>query len=150
MPSELLRSAGLRCTHRREIILRVLEQAETPMTADEIHALAAKEDKMGLSTAYRVLSQLTDCGLLLKNDGGDGRFYYQLNSPQSHKHTLHCVVCGCVVPIAGCPLGALEERLCKETGYIIMGHSLAFTGICPNCRKKGVEPPHDQNHIHKP
>lgn len=149
MASELLKAAGLRCTHRREVILQVLAQAGTPMTADEIHALAVKEDKMGLSTTYRVLAQLTECGLLLKNDGGDGRFYYQLNSPQSHKHTLHCTVCGDVVPIDGCPLGELEKRLCEETGYVITGHSLAFTGVCPRCRKKGAPcAPHHHEHPH--
>ncbi|MGE4548380.1 MAG: Fur family transcriptional regulator [Intestinibacillus sp.] len=147
MTSELLQSAGLRRTHQREIILRILVQAEAPMAADEIHALAAQEDRMGLSTTYRVLAQLTEHGLLLKNDGGDGRFYYQLNSPQSHKHTLHCTVCGDVVPIEGCPLGELERRLCEETGYVITGHSLAFTGVCPNCRAKGAScPSHSHTH----
>ena len=150
MASELLKSAGLRSTHRREVILQVLAQAEAPMTADEIHALAVEKDKMGLSTAYRVLAQLTECGLLLKNDGGDGRFYYQLNSPQTHKHTLHCTECGHVVPIAGCPLGDLEKRLSEETGYLITGHSLAFTGICPQCRAKGVQgSAHDAAAHHK-
>lgn len=150
MASELLKSAGLRCTHPRKVILQILQQAETPMTADDIHARTTQNDKIGLSTTYRVLAQLAEHGILLKNDGGDGRFYYQLNSPQSHKHTLHCTVCGDVVPIDGCPLGELEERLCKETGYIITGHSLAFTGICPNCRAKGAKcPPHCEPHDDK-
>lgn len=148
MSKELLQDAGLRCTHRREVVLQVLARAQTPMTADEVYAEAVKLDKMGLSTAYRVLSQLTEHGLLLKNEGGDGRSYYQLASAPSHMHTLHCTVCGDVVPIDGCPLRALEDKLHEQTGYAITGHSLTFTGVCPKCQKNGVCPP-PHHHAHE-
>lgn len=134
MTYELLQSSGLRCTHRRQLILDILSAAEKPMTAEEIHAQAAKHDKIGFSTTYRVLAQLTEHRLLLKNDGGDGRCYYQIASPHSHKHTLHCTLCGDVVSISHCPLAELEARLSEETGYVITGHSLTFTGVCPRCR----------------
>ena len=135
MPQNVLKESGLRATNRREAILHVLEQANAPITADEIHALAVTREKMGLSTAYRVLAQLTEHGLFVKNDGGNGRFYYQINCPQHHMHTLHCSVCDEVVPIDGCPLATLEEEIAAQTGYQITGHSLAFTGICPKCQK---------------
>lgn len=135
MPNKLIES-GLRATQRRKAVLAVIERAKTPMTADEIHAEAAKTEKMGLSTTYRVLSQLTEHELLMKNEGGDGRCYYQLNTPHSHRHTLHCTVCNAVVPIEGCPLAALEQKLREETGFTITGHSLTFTGICPACQRK--------------
>lgn len=139
MFSAMLQAAGLRCTHRREVILNILSCADAPMTAEEIHAQAVKQDKIGFSTTYRVLAQLTEHGLLLKNDGGDGKCYFQIASAQSHKHTLHCTVCGNVVSICGCPLAELEQQLSAETGYQITGHSLTFTGICPNCQKNGVQ-----------
>lgn len=136
MPNKL-GDSGLRATERRKAVLAVIERAKKPMTADEIHEEAIKTEKMGLSTTYRVLSQLTAHSLLMKNDGGDGRCYYQLNTPHNHRHTLHCTVCGSVVPIDGCPLAALERQLREETGFTITGHSLTFTGICPKCQKKG-------------
>jgi Fe2+ or Zn2+ uptake regulation protein len=136
MAREVIPGCGLLMTHRREAVLKVLEHADAPLTAEEIHGEAALSDKMGLSTTYRVLSQLTAHGVLIRGDGVDGRFYYQLNRPAAHKHTLHCAVCNCVVPIDGCPLGPLVERLSEETGFVITGHSLSFTGICPNCLKK--------------
>lgn len=132
MAHPLLKAAGLRATVQREQVLHILEHTASPMTAEEIHAAIGKGSVSGLSTTYRVLSQLTEHGILLKNEGGDCRAYFQLAS--SHQHTLHCTVCGRVVPIEGCPLAALEQRLCAETGYTITGHSLAFTGICPHCQ----------------
>lgn len=139
MPRNLLSSAGLRCTHRRETVLQVFSQCQKPLTADEVHAEALKTEAMGLSTTYRMLSQLTERGLLLKNEGGDGRSYYQLATTSEHMHTLHCTACGNVLPIEGCPLGALEAQLTEATGFLITGHSLTFTGICPDCRKNGVQ-----------
>lgn len=141
MKSDLLHAAGLRSTHRREVILQVLSEAGIPMTAEEIYTKAVALDKMGLSTAYRVLAQLTDCGVLLKNEGGNGLSYYQLSCAASHKHTLHCAVCGQVVSIGGCPLAELEHRLTDETGYTITGHSLTFTGVCPECKANGAACP---------
>ncbi len=105
------------------------------MTAEEIHAEAVKTEKIGFSTTYRVLAQLTEHQLLLKNDGCNGRAYYQLATAPSHMHTLHCIRCGDVVSIDRCPLAALEARLSAETGYHITGHNLTFQGICPNCQK---------------
>lgn len=136
MPSYPHACCGQRRSGRREAVLAVLEQSHEPLTADAIHLCACKTEKMGLSTTYRVLAQLTEHGILLKNDGIDGHAYYQLNDGHSHKHTLHCARCGAVVPIDGCPLGELEQRLTETTGYRITGHSLTFTGICPDCQKK--------------
>ena len=139
MSADMLKSYGLRPTAGRRSVLNVLKQADAPLTAEQIHQLACKTGRMGLSTTYRVLAQLTECGLILKNDGMDGFCYYQLNT-HSHRHILHCSVCGAVVPIRECPLAALEERLSAETGFVINGHSLSFTGVCPTCRKKGNAP----------
>ncbi|MBS5704169.1 MAG: transcriptional repressor [Butyricicoccus pullicaecorum] len=138
MSTDMLKQCGLRQTAGRKAVLDVLEKADTPLTAEQIHALACQESRMGLSTTYRVLSQLAGHGLVLKNDGVDGFCYYQIHA-HTHRHTLHCTVCGAVVPIDECPLAALEERLSAQTGFTITGHSLSFTGICPKC-KQSKEP----------
>lgn len=135
MPSDSHICCGQRKSGRREAVLAVLEQSQEPLTADAIHMRACQTEKMGLSTTYRVLAQLTERGFLLKNDGIDGHAYYQINNAHSHKHTLHCSHCGAVVSIDGCPLAELEQRLAQSTGFHITGHSLTFTGICPTCQK---------------
>lgn len=130
---------GQRKSGRREAILSVLKESREPLTADEIHLRASQMTKMGLSTTYRVLAQLSEQGMLLKNNGTDGHAYYQLKNPHSHMHMLHCARCGATVPIDGCPLAALETRLAQSTGYQITGHSLTFTGICPLCQAKAQD-----------
>ncbi len=135
MSSDLLKSCGLRLTPSRKAVLDVLRNHSEPMTAEKIHTLACQSSRMGLSTTYRVLAQLTEHGLVLKNDGLDGFCYYQLHT-HTHRHTLHCSVCGAVVFMDECPLETLESQLASQTGYIITSHSLSFTGICPACQKK--------------
>lgn len=134
MSADLLRACGLRCTANRQAILDTLQQHHEPMTAEKIHELAGQDHSLGLSTTYRVLSQLVEHGLVLKNDGVDGFSYYQLNS-HTHRHTLHCSICGAVVFVQHCPLESLEAQLSAQTGYTITSHSLSFTGICPKCQQ---------------
>lgn len=126
-------------TANRKAVLDVLRRQGQPMTAEQIHTQACQAGRLGLSTTYRVLAQLTEHGLVLKNEGRDGFCYYQLNV-HTHRHTLHCASCGAVVFVQECPLESLERKLAAQTGFRITGHSLSFTGICPACQKKQSKP----------
>lgn len=135
MNHNILRESELKDTKRRRAVLNVLEHSEFPMAAENIYSIVIKNVPMSVSTTYRILSALSEKGLLLKNLSQDGKTYYQINNHQ-HKHYLTCTQCNKTVPIDGCPLDALEEELNKDTGYIITGHHLEFTGICPKCAGK--------------
>ena len=50
-----------------------------------------------------------------------------------------CNLCGKVIPVDTCPLSELEETLQQKTGFRITGHSLEFTGLCPECSKKNTD-----------
>ncbi len=56
-----------------------------------------------------------------------------MTRPAGHHHHLVCSVCGATVDFADCDLGALEERLAKETGFEMQGHLLEVYGTCPQC-----------------
>src|SRR5699024_12664281 len=72
-----LKKAGLKVTHPRRQILRLLETTEQKhMTADDIYrALVNQGEEMGLATVYRVLSQFEAGHLVRKHifDDGTGR-----------------------------------------------------------------------------
>jgi Fur family ferric uptake transcriptional regulator len=135
MKTEKLKDLDLKTTKKRMIILSILEKQACPLTAVEIYEYASKQIHMDLSTIYRTLSILTEKKVLLKNLSQDGKSYYQLNN-HLHKHTIVCTLCNKVTPIDDCPLKEFEKQLCKYTNYTITGHSLEFTGICPDCAKK--------------
>lgn len=131
----LLKSVNLKSTKKRLVILSVLNNAETPLSTEEILEETSKEVNMNLSTIYRALSALTEKGILLKQISNDGKTYYQINNRQ-HKHQLVCSLCNKVVLVDCCPLKKFEKELCDNTGFTITSHNLEFTGICPKCTSK--------------
>jgi Fur family ferric uptake transcriptional regulator len=132
MDKETLKSLNLKYTKKREAIVKILEQANEPMTAEDIYTLTSNDLHMSFSTVYRSLSALTDKNLIMKELRQDGKTYYQINS-LNHKHHLICTICGEVTQIDQCPLHELEHKLTMQTGYVITGHNLEFCGICPKC-----------------
>lgn len=134
MNNNTLKSADLKQTKKRILILSVLEAASTALTVEEIEELTSKEIKMSVSTIYRALNALATKNVVTKTLHQDGKAYFGINS-HNHKHILICTLCNDKVPIDTCPLEKLEDNLAKKTGYTITGHSLEFFGICPECDK---------------
>lgn len=135
MNETILKSVDLKSTKRRQIILSTIESSSSPLTAEDIFNLISSKVTINLSTIYRALKALSEKGVLLKSLNQDGKTYYQINNSM-HTHHLVCTLCGNVIPINHCPLENFSESLINKTGYIITGHSLEFTGICPKCSSK--------------
>lgn len=135
MEQNLLKNADLKSTKKRQLLLLLLHKQAHPMTAEELHEAAEPLLPMNLSTVYRTLNTLTEKGILLRSIRQDGKAYYEFAMP-NHSHRLVCKLCGKVIPIDTCPLRELEETLQKKTGFQITGHSLEFSGLCPECYEK--------------
>ncbi|MCA9070948.1 MAG: transcriptional repressor [Planctomycetaceae bacterium] len=93
----LMRAAGLRCTSARLAVLQHLRQADSPIT----HAELAEElvpfgfDK---DTIFRNLTDLTEAGLLSRNELGDHVWPFEIRDPDdphegNHPHFV-CIDCG--------------------------------------------------------
>jgi Fur family transcriptional regulator, ferric uptake regulator len=134
--NSILKSADLKQTKKRNLIISILENAPTPMTAEDIMELSSKEVKMSFSTVYRALNALAEKGVITKTIHQDGKLYYKIQT-HSHKHILKCTKCNECISIDACPLESLETKLTKETGYKITGHNLEIFGICPKCQLNG-------------
>ncbi len=135
MQENVFKKNGLKNTESRKIILEVFEKTHEPMTAEEIFLLTRQRHELNFSTVYRTLSTLTEKGIILKNVGGDGKAYFQINS-NKHSHYLVCSDCRKRIPIDGCPLEEIGQNLVKQTGFHITGHNLEFIGECPECFEK--------------
>ncbi len=133
MNNSILKSADLKQTKKRNLIISILENTPSPLTAEEIMELSSKEVKMSFSTVYRALNALADKEVVTKTVHQDGKLYYKIQS-HSHQHVLKCTKCNECISIDACPLESLETNLSKETNYAITGHNLEFFGICPKCQ----------------
>lgn len=127
-----LRRAGLKVTHPRLQILRLLEQAEQKhMTADEIYrALTDQGEEIGLATVYRVLNQFETAGLVRKHmftetGGGTAQACYELDEGGHHDHMV-CVETNEVVEFFDEAIERRQEEIAREHGFEIVDHSLVI------------------------
>jgi len=127
-----LRKAGLKVTHPRLQILRLLEQTDQKhMTADQIYrALTDQGEDIGLATVYRVLSQFESAQLVRKHmfDDGSGRpaqACYELDEGDHHDHMV-CMETGEVIEFFDEAIERRQEEIARQHGYQIIDHSLVM------------------------
>jgi Fur family transcriptional regulator, ferric uptake regulator len=126
---------GYKNTKSRKAVIEVLETAELPMTAEEIHInIRNKGFSTNLSTVYRTLELLESKGLLEKSAMLGSKSRYQLVC-ESHRHHVVCTGCHRMITIASCPLEIIEKKIGETTKFDITGHKLELYGLCPECRK---------------
>ena len=110
----------------------VIHDAEAHLTAEEIITyVQSRMPGVHKSTIYRTLEILEEAGCVYKSELSDHFIYHHAEG--GHHHHLVCSQCGRVVDFSGCDLSGMEQRLSRETGYIIEGHLLELHGRCPDC-----------------
>lgn len=137
----LLKERGLKSTSQRTAILKVLlDQPEQHFTAEEIYDLVRKEwPDIGLATIYRNIQLLSDMQLIDKLNLDDGYVRYEIadmddQETRHHHHHMICKECGKVLAFGEDLLDSLEEKIMKETGFLVCDHEVKFYGICRECR----------------
>ncbi len=127
----LLKDRGLRSTAPRLAVLRILADAERPLSYREVHVRLADSD-WDPTTIYRNLVKLRDAGLasVVSRLEGIDRYALAASSQDRHRHPhFLCVDCGrlaClpteVVSSTGGPWAASIERAMVQ-----------LQGTCPEC-----------------
>ena len=138
------RGCGYRMTVPRQAILDVLLGTDKHLSAEDIYMKVHKMyPHVGLTTVYRTLELLTDMGVVLKYDFGDGRARFELmeGPEKEHHHHLICVNCKRVINYTEFIdeemefLKRAEKGLSKKYNFAIKSHLIQFYGLCDKCRK---------------
>ncbi|NOT46252.1 MAG: transcriptional repressor [Acidobacteria bacterium] len=122
-------------TKQREVVLRVIQNADSHLTANEVFA-AAKEllPSISFATVYNSLRFLKDAGHIAEISFGNGASRFD---PATHRHDhAICTSCGKLVDIEMEHSAALVEKAARLSHF--KPESLEFTlrGLCPECFKK--------------
>jgi len=127
MESQDLRKVGLKVTHPRVRILRILEDSDgRHLTAEDIYReLLAHEDDIGLATVYRVLTQFEAAGLVLKHNFEGGQAVYELDRGKHHDHMVDLET-GKVIEFTSEEIERLQREIAERHGYVIEEHSLVL------------------------
>ncbi len=127
METKDLKQVGLKITHPRKRILRVLEEMGAKhMTADDIYrSLVEAGEDIGLATVYRVLNQFETAGLVRKHNFEGGQAYYELDEGSHHDHMVD-IESGEVIEFVSDEIEYLQEKIAAQHGYEIEDHNLVL------------------------
>lgn len=137
-----LSAGGYKTTPQREEILKIfVEHSEWHhMSAEDVYnILREKDSDIGLATVYRALDLLSELGILMRMDFGDGCARYELNTTDPkvhHHHHLICLKCKKVIEFEEDLLDELEANIADKSGFQILNHEVKFFGYCSDCRAK--------------
>ncbi len=135
-----LRKAGLKVTLPRLKILEIFEcNADKHLSAEDVyrHLLEDGEEKIGLATVYRVLTQFETAGLVARHNFDGGQAVFELDQGKHHDHIV-CTRCGRVVEFVDRTIEERQATIAKENGFELTDHSLVMYGNClrPDCTGK--------------
>ena len=139
---EHIRSAGLRRTAQRDLILEIFLSTEDHLTSEDLHSLVHKKDPtVGLTTIYRTLKLLTEAGLAREVRFGDGKTYYEHHYNHDHHDHMICTECGKVIEFLSPDIEALQDQMASNFGFRPTHHSLRMWGICADCQQTSAHLP---------
>jgi Fur family ferric uptake transcriptional regulator len=128
-----LRERGLRATEPRLAILQSLESLDHA-TPEEIfgHVLRAAPSA-SISSVYRGLETLAECGLVCHTHLGEGAPSYQLTERANHVH-LVCETCGIVTQIDEDQAHQIATLIQTSRAFDVNLRHLSVFGVCKSCR----------------
>lgn len=125
---------GQRSTRQRTAVIEVLRDIDVFSSAKDIHQeLVAREARVGLTTVYRTLQSLAEINAVDVLHMTGGETLYRHCESDDHHHHLVCKKCGTTVEIAGAEVEAWAEKVAKENGFQLVGHTAEVFGLCTNC-----------------
>jgi Fur family ferric uptake transcriptional regulator len=131
---KLLKDSGLRCTHARLAVLRVLQSEQRPVTHAEVAKKLAKAELDSVSV-YRNLVKLAAAGIVARIDFGDHLWRFELRrmgSSDTHPHFL-CVNCGevsCLPDSSMVATPSQRKQLAAVAGNVL---DILVRGHCRQC-----------------
>jgi Fe2+ or Zn2+ uptake regulation protein len=136
---DALKAAGARLTPQRVMILQAIVDAESHLTAEEIHSRVQKVyPYIDLATVYRTLQLLKRMRLVTEIDLRDGPSQFELSGNSRHHHMV-CRVCRGAFDLSPHYLDSFRKTLVQEFGFEPDLHSFTISGVCVRCSPQETE-----------
>lgn len=121
----------LKKTRQRDAIRAAFEEADRPMSPEEVLAAAERNvEGMGIATVYRNIKSLVEDGWLVPVELPGQSARYEL-SGKGHHHHFQCNGCGHVYELRGC-VGSFRSMIPR--GFQVTAHEVLLYGVCQDCR----------------
>ena len=130
-----LRDSGLRLTHQRLEIVRVIAADRTHPDVETVYeAVRKRVPTISLDTVYRTLATLTERGLITRVQFIPGPTRYDAN--QARHHHFVCTRCGLVRDIEDGDLDAIQATADVTRIGRPEAVTVQFRGVCDACQSK--------------
>ena len=125
---ELCVAKGLKMTHQRRVIAKVVGEAEDHPDVQRIHERAAGIDPhISIATVYRTVRLFEDAGILARRDFGDGRSRFEQESADHHDHLID-LTSGHVIEFHDDEIERMKVAIARRLGFKLVGHRLELLG----------------------
>jgi Fur family transcriptional regulator, ferric uptake regulator len=131
----LCAAKGMRMTEQRRVIARVLAASDDHPDVEELYRRCAKvDDRISISTVYRIVRLFEDAGIIERHDFREGRARYE-TSPESHHDHLINLRNGEVIEFTSEEIDRLQTEVARKLGYKLVDHRLGLYAV-PLTEKK--------------
>jgi Fe2+ or Zn2+ uptake regulation protein len=121
-----------RNTIQRKLIFDAVKALDIHATAEQVYDYVSDtHPSVSKATVYRNLNQMAEAGELLNIGSIKGAAHYDHNC-HGHYHFI-CDKCERVYDVNDF-FPEICERITGMDGFHIKGHSLIFSGVCPECK----------------
>lgn len=130
----MVKSAGLRVTDHRLLVLGTIAKVKQPVTVYELVEDLRKKENIDQATVYRNLSSLHEAGLLRRFDFNHGHAHYELETGRA-THSIVCSNCETVEKIEGISTDDAVKKMLKKSKKFkqTSTHSMEIYGLCKSC-----------------
>lgn len=131
---EYLASKNLKFTQERRRILREVFRIHRHFEAEDIvMGLNSQGIRVSRASVYRTLPVLVDSGLLREVHSSEKHSHYEHVFGHEHHDHLICTRCGAEIEFSDQMIEEMQERVCREHGFVPSSHKLEITGTCRRC-----------------
>lgn len=125
-----------RMTSQRSTLLKLIEQSNGHIDAEELHRRAKQQHpRISLSTVYRNLQLFKKMGLITEHHFVEEYHLYEVKETADHQH-LQCTKCGKIVEIE-CPVSdTFRKKISSQYDFSIMDVEVYMRGLCSKCRRE--------------
>ncbi len=139
-----LRGCGYKMTPARDAIIEFfIHHPVGHYCIEDIYGeVKARYPQIGMATVYRTLDIVSDLGMVIKLEFGEGKAYYEFNdqAEEKHHHHLICTKCGRIINYRDFTeeektyIHKAEKGLSEKYDFNIKYHTIEFYGTCSDCR----------------
>ena len=135
---EILRSQGMRMTHQRASLIKIIRDSRTHLDADELYELARQSNpRINRTTVYRNLAALKELGLIETSYLGQEhpRDHFEV-APEAEHYHFRCTECGRIIEFESTLVTRLKAQVSRKLRVKLVNTILSFEGVCDACRPK--------------